>query len=77
MSSLKIREPNKATPFSTREIRLVCPHCAGSVYVSLPWNVTAEVRARTVSEAVGEHRRLCTSAPADAGIVYQIDYPRT
>jgi len=77
MSSLNVREPSKAGPFKAKEVRLSCPHCHGSVFVPLPWRVTAEKRVRLVQAAVAEHRRLCPQAPADSGFVYSIDYPRT
>jgi hypothetical protein len=71
---MQIRE-TVHTPWEAKELRLMCPHCSGAVYVPLPTNVTAEQRQRLISEAVGEHRSLCPSEPS-SGIVYSISYPR-
>lgn len=76
MSQLRISE-SSVGPFKAKEIRLLCPHCAGSVFVPLPWNPTAEARQGLVQAAVEEHRRLCPSIPQDEGTVYSIHYPRT
>jgi hypothetical protein len=54
----------------------MCPNCHGQVFVPLPWNVTSEQRQRVISEAITEHRRLCSAAPPEAGRVYAITYPR-
>ena len=75
MSQLKIHETNVG-PFKAKEIRLLCPHCSGSVYVAVPWNCTAESRQNLVQAAVEEHRRLCPSLPGDESTVYTINYPR-
>lgn len=53
----------------------MCPHCQRAVFVPLPWNVTAEQRQKLISEAIGEHRGLCSEA-AETGRVYAISYPR-
>ena len=54
----------------------MCPHCHGLVYVPFPWNVTAEQRQRKISEAISEHRGLCSQAPPEEGRVYSVSYPR-
>ena len=54
----------------------MCPHCAAAVYVQIPWNHSVEQRQRTISEAINEHRSLCSKAPPEEGRVYSITYPR-
>jgi hypothetical protein len=71
---MQVRETFQS-PWEAKELRLLCPHCSGAVYVPLPWNVTAVQRQRLISEAVTEHRSLCPSDPLD-GTVYSINYPR-
>ena len=75
MPQLRIKE-SKVGPFKAKEVRLLCPHCHGSVYVTLPWNFTAEIRQRSVQAAVEEHRRLCPLINENTETVYSIDYPR-
>jgi hypothetical protein len=75
LQSIHARETSQS-PVEAREVRLQCPHCLGLVYVPLPWNPTAEQRQRVISEAISEHRRLCSAAPPEAERVYQITYPR-
>lgn len=65
-----------ASPQRAPEVRLLCPHCHGTLYVTLAWPYTNERRQRAIKEAVDEHRRLCAKAPPEAKRVYQIDYPR-
>lgn len=67
---------DRVAPWLAKEIRLMCPHCSGSVFVQIPWGVTAEARQRLVAGAINEHRGICASAPAEEGRVYTIDYPR-
>ena len=75
MSQLRISE-SSVGPFKAKEIRLLCPHCQQSVYVTLPWNFTAEIRQRLVQAAVEEHRRLCTFIDESTETIYSISYPR-
>lgn len=73
---MQIREAPTYTPVTAREARLLCPHCQASVFVQLPWNVTAAQRQQTISEAITEHRVLCAAAPPEVERVYSITYPR-
>jgi hypothetical protein len=59
------------------EVRLLCPHCNSPLYVPLEWPYLRANRQRAISEAITEHRRLCSAAPPEAGRVYQITYPRS
>ena len=72
---MQIRELSQG-PSEAKEARLMCPHCHGVIYVRFPWNVTAEQRRGTISEAISEHRRLCSQAPPEEGRVYSVSYPR-
>jgi hypothetical protein len=72
---MQIRE-TVHSPWEAKEVRLMCPHCSGVVYVPLPLNVTSEQRQAKISEAISEHRRLCSEAPPEEGRVYSITYPR-
>jgi hypothetical protein len=67
---------DRVAPWLAKEIRLMCPHCNNSVFVQIPWDATAEVRTRFISEGINEHRAICTAATAEQGRVYTIDYPR-
>jgi hypothetical protein len=70
-----IRE-DRVTPVKTKEVRLLCPHCAASVYATFSYPITTEKRTRAISAAINEHRKLCPKAPPEASRVYRIDYPR-
>lgn len=59
-----------------KEVRLLCPHCAGSLIVHVDWPYLRVERQRRISKAIEEHRKVCAGAPPEAGRVYQIDYPR-
>ena len=59
-----------------KEIKLLCPHCHSSLFVQLDWPYLRVERQRKISEAIGEHRKLCSAAPPEAGRVYEITYPR-
>jgi hypothetical protein len=61
---------------AANEVRLLCPHCSGPLYVPLGWSCSPVIRQRKISEAINEHRAICTAAPSEAGRVYRIDYPR-
>lgn len=67
---------NRDTVAEAKEVRLLCPHCYGALYVTVPYGVTAERRQRLIAAAVNEHRGLCDKAPPEAQRVYRIDYPR-
>lgn len=71
-----ILNERRAEPWKTKGIALQCPNCLSLVEVTLPLDVTVEKRQNLITEAVGEHRRLCIAAAADEGRVYQISYPR-
>ena len=75
MLPIRVRETSEG-PFTAREVRLQCPHCAGAVYVPLPWNVTMEQRTQLITAAITEHRVLCSGAPPEAQRIYKITYPR-
>lgn len=60
-----------------KEVRLLCPHCSGSVYVALSYPYTALKRQKAIQTAVDEHRRICSAAPAEAERVYKIEYQRS
>lgn len=70
-----IRE-NRKTVAAATEVKLLCPHCLSSVIVQLGWSCSPVLRQRKISEAIGEHRKLCDKAPPEAQRVYRIDYPR-
>lgn len=59
-----------------QEVRLLCPHCSGALYVPLEWPYLRVERQRRINAAIEEHRRLCEGAPPEAARVYRIDYPR-
>lgn len=71
-----VSNERRAEPWKAKGIALQCPNCLTLVEVTLPWDVTTEKRQLLISEAVGEHRRVCIAVPADSGRVYQISYPR-
>lgn len=71
-----ISNERRADPWKAKGVALQCPHCLSLVEVTLPWDVTVGKRQALISEAVGEHRRLCLAAPAEESRVYQISYPR-
>lgn len=75
MDSPRVSEPRQQAARS-KEIRLLCPHCHSAVFVSLNWPYDGIERQRMISEAINEHRRLCSGAPPEAQRVYRIDYPR-
>lgn len=58
---------DRVAPQDAKEKRLLCPHCQGAVYTS----------PERISEAIDEHRRICTGASVEVGRVYRIDYPRS
>jgi hypothetical protein len=68
---------NRTPVMEAKQIRLICPHCKVEVYVTMPYKPTPEQRQQLTSKAIDEHRRLCTQASAEAGRVYEIQYPRT
>lgn len=74
---MQIREAPTVAPVEAREARLMCPNCLQSVYVRLPYFVTAEQRQREIHEAISEHRVLCSAAPPEIERVYSITYPRS
>jgi len=59
-----------------KEVRLLCPHCSASVYVSVPVGCTSLKRQELIKDGVDEHRRLCPSVESANEVVYRIDYPR-
>ena len=67
----------RQTVAEAKQVRLLCPHCYGALYVTVPYGVTNVERQRLIGEAVNEHRGLCDKAPPEAQRVYRIDYPRT
>jgi hypothetical protein len=78
-----VRPPNTPKIVTTvktvaeaNELRLLCPHCNSPLYVPLAWPYTSVTKQRRVSEAINEHRKLCSAAPPEAERVYRIDYPR-
>ena len=64
------------TAVAAKEVRLLCPNCSASVYVSVPYGCTYLVRQEKIKAAVDEHRRLCPSVESVNEVVYRIDYPR-
>lgn len=74
--SFSIHE-NRIAAAEAKELRLLCPHCFGAVFVTLDYPFTPHRRQRAISVAIDEHRRLCLAAPAEAKRVYRIDYPRS
>lgn len=62
---------NRLSPWTTKEIRLMCPHCNGSLFVQVP--VDGVGRQGLIQDAIEHHRRMCL--PED-GRVYRIEYPR-
>jgi hypothetical protein len=65
-----------AAPVDAKEVRLMCPHCSASVYVTVPVGCTSLTRQERIKAAVDEHRRLCPSEDALGAVVYTISYPR-
>lgn len=65
-----------STVAEAKEVRLLCPHCYGAIYVTQDWPYTSQVNYDKKREAIAEHRKLCSAAPPEAGRVYSIDYPR-
>jgi len=72
---MQIRE-DRERPVEAKELRLMCPHCHGCIYVKFSWPITAVSRNNEMKLAIEEHRPLCTGAPPEAGRVYEISYPR-
>ena len=70
-----IRE-DRETVAQAKELRLLCPHCSGTVYVTLEYPFTTIRRQEAIRAAIDEHRKLCAKAPPEAQRVYRIDYPR-
>lgn len=64
------------TMADSNEVRLLCPHCSSAIYVPLEWPYLKVDRQRRISNAINEHRVLCSAAPPEAGRVYEISYPR-
>jgi len=64
------------SPHRAPEVRLLCPHCSGALYITLAQPITPARRQQAISEAVEDHRRQCEKAPPEAQRVYRIDYPR-
>lgn len=65
------------TVAQANEVRLLCPHCSGALYVQLEWPFLKVDRTRKISEAINLHRKNCAGAPIEASRVYRIDYPRS
>jgi hypothetical protein len=63
-------------PHRAPEVKLLCPHCNGALYVTLAAPYTPQRRQKAIHEAVETHRRECAKAPPEAQRVYQIEYPR-
>lgn len=58
------------------QVRLLCPHCTGALYVTLAWPYTSQRRQAAIKDAVDSHRKECSGAPPEAQRVYEIHYPR-
>lgn len=67
----------REAPAVAKEVKLLCPHCSASVFVSVPYGSTSLARQEFIKEAVEEHRRLCPSLESSNEVVYRIDYPRS
>lgn len=67
---------DRQTVAQAKQVRLLCPHCSGTLYVTLDYPFTPERRQQVMRSAIGEHRGLCAKAPPEAQRVYRIDYPR-
>ena len=59
-----------------KQVRLLCPHCQGQVFVTMPHKPPQLKRQKLIREAIDEHRRVCTVAEITDGFVYSIEYPR-
>ena len=62
-------------PHRAPEVKLLCPHCSGALYVKLAQPITPQRQQKAIKEAVDEHRRLCAKAPPEAKRVYEIHLP--
>lgn len=66
-----------AAPVKAKGARLVCEACGKSISVMFPTNCPAWDRARLLSDAAGEHRRIgCTAGAVEDGRKFDIWYPR-